>query len=106
MNGSLQNRMSVMLSSAIIIVGLLAAGVAFVSAYNEAHEFQDETLRQIAGFAPTDVAVASQSLDSDADEDPEARILVQRVVGNDPNTHALPSQSAQLLRLPATVYQK
>ena len=103
MNSSLQNRLSVMLSSAIIIVGLLAAGVAFVSAYNEAHEFQDETLRQIAGFAPADVAVAMQRRDSEADEDPEARIIVQRVVGNDPNTLALPSQPAQLLRLPTTL---
>ncbi|MBZ0091360.1 MAG: two-component sensor histidine kinase, partial [Sulfuricellaceae bacterium] len=54
MNNSLQQRLSVWLSVAIVVIGLLAGGVSFWLAYNEAQEFQDDSLRQIATLVDAD----------------------------------------------------
>ena len=48
MSHSLQQRLSVWLSVAIVATSFLAAGLSFWFAYNEAEEFQDNALRQIA----------------------------------------------------------
>ena len=45
---SVQLRLSVTLSLAILLVAVLASVFAFVSAFDEAHEQQDDTLRQVA----------------------------------------------------------
>lgn len=45
---SVQLRLSVTLSLAILIVAIVAGIFAFVSAFDEAHEMQDDTLRQVA----------------------------------------------------------
>jgi two-component system OmpR family sensor kinase len=47
---SIQLRLSVTLSFAILIVAVLAGIFAFVSAFDEAHEMQDDTLRQVAAL--------------------------------------------------------
>ncbi|MHB8167252.1 MAG: two-component sensor histidine kinase, partial [Sulfuricella sp.] len=54
MNHSLQQRLSVWLSVAIVIIGLMAGGVSFWLAFNEAQEFQDDSLRQIATLVDGD----------------------------------------------------
>ncbi|UEL25148.1 two-component sensor histidine kinase [Pseudomonas fluorescens] len=45
---SVQLRLSVTLSLAILLVALVASVFAFVSAFDETHEQQDDTLRQVA----------------------------------------------------------
>ena len=45
---SLQIRLSFWLSLAILSVALIAGIFAFFSAFNEAHELQDDVLRQVA----------------------------------------------------------
>ncbi|RBJ79705.1 two-component sensor histidine kinase [Pseudomonas sp. MWU12-2534b] len=47
---SVQLRLSIVLSTAILIVALLAAVFAFVTAFDEAREMQDNTLRQVAAL--------------------------------------------------------
>jgi len=94
-SNSLQQRLSVWLSIAIVATGFLAAAVSFGLAYNEAQEFQDDTLRQIA------VLVDTARLPSDGqrsvaalDNDPEERIVVQRLA-------ASPAVGSARLALPA-----
>ena len=48
LNESIQFRLSVALSVAILVVAIAAAAFSFWSAFVEAHEFQDDVLRQIA----------------------------------------------------------
>ena len=87
---SVQLRLSVTLSLAILIVALLAAVFAFVSALDEAHEMQDETLRQVAALYDRQQMTlhypAAQTVD---DDNEESRVVVQyladgsQAVGND-----------------------
>ncbi|MHB1590804.1 MAG: sensor histidine kinase [Sulfuricella sp.] len=80
MNNSLQQRLSVWLSVAIVIIGLMAGGVSFWLAFNEAQEFQDDSLRQIATLVDGDrLPSDGQRSVGAVDNDPEARIIVQRL---------------------------
>ncbi len=80
MNNSLQQRLSIWLSVAIVVIGLLAGGVSFWLAYDEAQEFQDDSLRQIATLVDADrLPSAGQRSAGAIDNDPEARIVVQRL---------------------------
>ena len=80
MNNSLQHKLSVWLSAAIVVIGLLAGGVSFWLAYNEAQEFQDESLRQIATLADADrLPSDGQRTVTAMDNDPDALIIVQRL---------------------------
>ena len=92
MSNSLQQRLSIWLSIAIVATGFLAAGVSFWFAYNEAQEFQDDSLRQIATLADADrVPSDGQRSMGAMDEDPEARIVVQRLAASAVLTrHGLP----------------
>lgn len=47
---SIQFRLSLWLSLAILAVALLAGVFAFISGFDEAHEFQDDMLRQVAAM--------------------------------------------------------
>ncbi|WP_438301479.1 ATP-binding protein [Pseudomonas sp. NMS19W] len=94
---SVQLRLSVTLSLAILVVALLAAAFAFVSALDEAHEMQDETLRQVAALYDRQQMSlhypAAQAMD---DDNEESRVIVQyladgsRAVGNDDALLPLP----------------
>lgn len=94
---SVQLRLSVTLSLAILLVALLAAAFAFVSALDEAHEMQDETLRQVAALYDRQQMTlhypAAQAVD---DDNEESRVIVQyladgsRAVGNDDALLPLP----------------
>ncbi|MGY2438232.1 ATP-binding protein [Pseudomonas sp. SDO52101_S400] len=87
---SVQLRLSVTLSLAILIVALLTAVFAFVSALDEAHEMQDETLRQVAALYDRQQMTlhypAAQTVD---DDNEESRVVVQyladgsKATGND-----------------------
>lgn len=81
MNNSLQQRLSVWLSVAIVLIGLLAGSASFWLAYSEAQEFQDDSLRQIATLIDADrLPYNGQRSAGAIDNDPEARIIVQRLV--------------------------
>ena len=81
---SLQRRLSLWLSIIIIGVAVLA-GVAFVSAFSEAHELQDDVLRQVgAMFDPEHLPAPPASPKSAPPvSDQEARVIVQMLPGPD-----------------------
>jgi two-component system OmpR family sensor kinase len=74
LNASLQLKLSFSLSLAILVVAVVAGIVSFASALHEAHELQDDTLRQIATLldrqgvphlqSPAGASVASDDKDS------------------------------------------
>lgn len=76
---SLQIRLSLWLSLAILSVALIAGIFAFFSAFNEAHELQDDVLRQVASLFDRHHLAVPQGGDSgrEADSDPESRVFVQ-----------------------------
>ncbi len=80
MSNSLQQRLSFWLSIAIVATGVLAAAVSFWLAYDEAQEFQDDSLRQIAILVDADrLPSEGQRSVGALDNDPEERIVVQRL---------------------------
>ena len=86
MKRSLQTHLSLILSAAILIAGILAAAASFGLAYSEAKEFQDDMLRQIAILAAGSTSNASSSfspqMDIDGINDPESRVTIYRLPGN------------------------
>ena len=75
---SIQVRLSITLSLAILIVAALAGVFAFVSALNEAHEMQDETLRQVAVlFERQQMTLHYPAAERIAGDDEESRVIVQ-----------------------------
>lgn len=76
---SLQLRLSLWLSLAILSVALIAGIFAFFSAFNEAHELQDDVLRQVASLFDRHHLTAHQGSDSgrQTDSDPESHVFVQ-----------------------------
>lgn len=80
MNNSLQQRLSVWLSAAIVTMGFLAAGFSFRFAYDEAQEFQDSSLRQIASLVDASrLPLHGQRSILSTDNEPYERIIVQRL---------------------------
>ena len=79
LNASLQLKLSFSLSLAILVVAVIAGIFSFVSALDEAHELQDDTLRQIATLidrqgVPFLRSQAGASVESD---DKDSRIVVE-----------------------------
>lgn len=76
---SLQFRLSLWLSMAILSVALIAGVFAFFSAFDEAHELQDDMLRQVATlFDRHHLAVPQKGVSGTAsDSDAESRVFVQ-----------------------------
>ena len=50
LNESVQLKLSLTLLSAILVVAVVAGAISFMSAFHEAHELQDDVLRQVAGL--------------------------------------------------------
>jgi two-component system OmpR family sensor kinase len=93
MNNSLQKKLFVWLGIAILTIGLLASGVSFWLAYNEAQKFQDDALRQAALLVDTyKTPLEEERILESMDRDPK-RIVVQPFV-------ASPSALPPLLKLP------
>ncbi|MEO8643830.1 ATP-binding protein [Pseudomonas sp.] len=97
LSDSMQLRLSVTLSLAILIVAVLAGFFAFASALNEAHELQDETLRQVAIlFERQQMTLRYPSGEQIVGDDEESRVIVQyltdssKATGNDDATIPLP----------------
>ncbi len=79
MNESIQRKLSFSLSLVILAVALVAGTFSFVSAFDEAHELQDDTLRQVAAlFDQQHLPLAHPGDDGRAkDSDEESRVIVQ-----------------------------
>jgi len=93
MNNSLQSKLFVWLSIAILVISLLASSISFWLAYNEAQKFQDDGLRQIALLVDTyETPLEEERILESMDRDPK-RIVVQPVI-------ASPNLLPPLLKLP------
>jgi two-component system OmpR family sensor kinase len=97
LSDSVQLRLSMTLSLAILIVALMAGIFAFVSAINEAHEMQDDTLRQVAVLFDRQQMTLHYSAAQEVDGDnEESRVIVQyladgsQAIGHDDSLMPLP----------------
>ena len=75
---SIQLRLSLWLSIAILSVAIGAGSFSFVAAYADANELQDGTLTQVAAFLGNQLTYAPPS-DGSAELDPELRLIIQSV---------------------------
>ncbi|MDD2463077.1 MAG: ATP-binding protein [Desulfobulbus sp.] len=91
---SLQGRLALWLSVAIISVAVVAGMIAFVAAFREAHELQDDMLRQTAALLEQNGLSGrpQAALGASVISDPESRLLVQMLpserVSGGPHTDA------------------
>ena len=81
LNESIQRKLSFSLSVAILVIGSLAGIFSFVSAFQEANELQDDTLRQVAALFDRQKLAPHREQDHSqppiADE--ETRVVVQHL---------------------------
>lgn len=94
---SIRFRLSLWLSAAILSMAVAAGAFSFVGAYNEAHEAQDDVLRQVAALLRHQ-RTALPEMAGAADVDAEARLFVQ--VLSKANTQI---SNAASLPLPSTL---
>ena len=78
MSRSLERHLYLTLALAIVLAGLAAGAGSFWLAYDDAYEFQDDTLRQIAALAERQTDGPAFEGDA-APDDPESRIIVLRL---------------------------
>ncbi|MGU9854173.1 ATP-binding protein [Pseudomonas koreensis] len=97
LSDSVQSRLSITLSLAILVVALLAGAFAFISALDEAHEMQDESLRQVALlFDRQHMTLGYPAAAQVVGDDEDSRITVQyladssKAVGTDDASIPLP----------------
>ncbi|MGC5701423.1 two-component sensor histidine kinase [Pseudomonas sp. NFXW11] len=76
---SVQLRLSVALSAAVLVVALLAGIFAYVSAFDEALEMQDNTLRQVAALFERQQMTLGYPASGQviADDNEESRVVIQ-----------------------------
>jgi two-component system OmpR family sensor kinase len=81
LNESVQRKLSLTLSLAILVVALVAGVFSFLSALDEAHELQDDVLRQVAHLIDRQGLTSAVSTRATRlqDVDEEARVIVQRL---------------------------
>ncbi len=84
---SLRFRLYVWLSVAILAVALTGGVFAFLSAFKEAHELQDDVLRQVASFFEQQNLSALQinDIEKQVVHDPESRVFVQSLTSTASN---------------------
>jgi two-component system OmpR family sensor kinase len=96
---SIRLRLSLWLAVSILAVAVVAGAFSFVAAFDEAHELQDDILRQVVGLVRNrQLLLRSPVPGEDAQlQDNESRVIIQALAdGQDP-------QPAQRLALPATL---
>jgi two-component system OmpR family sensor kinase len=103
LNESVQLKLSITFSVAILIVALVAGAFSFLSAFDEAHELQDDVLRQVAQLVERQHLSSFPSVDDGRlkDGDEEARVIVQRL--GDGDSSSVPVDSGGPLKLPAAL---
>ncbi|NTZ06918.1 sensor histidine kinase [Burkholderia metallica] len=79
LNESIGFRLSVALSAAILVVATVAAAFAFSSAFDEAHELQDDVLREVATLLDREHAPAPRAVGAGParESDELSRVIVQ-----------------------------
>jgi len=79
MKNSLQVRLSVGLSLVIALTGVVAAASSFVLAYEDAHELQDEQLKQVTRLVEDGQlrSGAAPALPSRSDAEAEAQLIIE-----------------------------
>lgn len=88
LNESVQLKLSFTLSLAILAVAIVAGVFSFLSAFDEAHELQDDVLRQVAQLMDRQRLSPSAPI-ADArlkDVDEESRVIVQRLGETNPSS--------------------
>lgn len=111
LNESVQLKLSFTLSLAILVVAIVAGVFSFLSAFDEAHELQDDVLRQVAQLMNRQrLSPATPTTDTRLkDVDEESRVIVQRLGEANPNPNPNPNPSAAgvdaggVLPLPTTL---
>ncbi|MCS0584367.1 ATP-binding protein [Massilia pinisoli] len=103
LNESVQLKLSFTLSLAILVVAIVAGVFSFLSAFDEAHELQDDVLRQVAQLMDRqrlspNAPIAGISLKN---TDEESRVIVQRLGEVSPST--LGVDAGGVLSLPVTL---
>ena len=102
LNESLQLRLSVSLSVAILLLAVLAGVFSFVSAFDEAHELQDDMLGQVAAlFERQKLPLTSLAEDEHEDSDAESRVIVQYLSAGSQADRA--GRALAPLQLPSTL---
>ncbi|MEK2601756.1 HAMP domain-containing sensor histidine kinase [Burkholderia arboris] len=101
LNESIGFRLSVALSAAILVVATVAAAFAFSSAFDEAHELQDDVLREVATLLDRQRAPAPRAADTGParESDELSRVIVQPL-GGDPQPR---TDGGPTLALPPTL---
>lgn len=103
LNESVQLKLSFTLSLAILVVAAAAGIFSFLSAFDEAHELQDDVLRQVAQLMDRQRLPPAAPANAAGPEggDDASRVIVQRLGDGGP---ALPGKEAGgTLALPATL---
>jgi two-component system OmpR family sensor kinase len=99
---SVQLRLSVALSLAILMVAVLAGVFAFFSAFNETHEMQDEALGQVAIlFDRQKMTLHYPAAEKIVGDDEESRVVVQYLADSDKATGS--SDATLPLPIPVTL---
>lgn len=103
LNESIQLKLSFTLSLVILVVAIVAGVLSFLSAFDEAHELQDDVLRQVAQLMDRQrLSPGRQIVDSRLkDNDEESRVIVQRL--SDGNLSPVGVDAGGLPPLPATL---
>src|SRR5574343_264280 len=103
LNESVQLKLSFTLSLAILVVAIVAGVFSFLSAFDEAHELQDDVLRQVAQLMDrqrlSPAAPTTDPRPKDADE--ESRVIVQRLGEANPSEASV--DTGGTLSLPTTL---
>lgn len=103
LNESVQLKLSFTLSLAILVVAIVAGVLSFLSAFDEAHELQDDVLRQVAQLMDrqrlSPAPPTSDARPKDADE--ESRVIVQRLGEASPSAASV--DAGGTLSLPTTL---
>lgn len=100
---SVQLRLSLTLTMVVLVLGAVAGVFSFLSAFEEAHELQDDVLRQVAGLmARQHLSSAPPVFDArPADGDEEALVIVQRL--DDGGRSRTGADDGRTLPLPPTL---
>jgi two-component system OmpR family sensor kinase len=99
LNESVQLKLSFTLSLAILVLAVVAGIFSFLSAFDKAHELQDDVLRQVAQLMDRQrLLPASPTADTRArDVDEEARVIVQRLGESSPSPLSVDAGGTLLL---------
>ncbi|MBC3886633.1 sensor histidine kinase [Undibacterium griseum] len=103
LNESVQLKLSLTLSLAILVVASVAGVFSFLSAFDEAHELQDDVLRQVVQLMDRQhLLPATPTPDArPKDGDEESRVIVRRLDQANPSTVGV--DAGGTLSLPTTL---